>query len=432
MKERKPEILYSDPVKEIMGNPPRKIIRWGTTVLFSIFFLFIVFAWIIRYPDVIPAPVEITTLNPPVTLDARITGRIKYLYVKDRDTVKAGQIIAVMETTASIDEIKSLKKAVDTIRNPESLTPGLIPEFSALGELQGYYATFMKNLSDLNNYNINDFWGSKIAYLTQEIDGIQDYIRRLINKESLYSENQKLEARKYGRDSSLYSDNALALADLERSRQALLRINIELQQVRLDRSAKSIELSEKRQDLQDYRNNRVLDKEKLISILGESFLNLKAQLSIWENNYLLISQIDGVASFTKFWSANQSVIKDEPVINIVPLETGNFIGRVTLNMQRSGKVKPGQQVNIKLSGYPYLEFGIVRGVVKSISLVPSGDAGDAYIIEIGLPDGLSTLYGMNLNFTQNMKGTAEIITDDIRLLQKIINPFRYLILHNRR
>ena len=429
MKERRPEIIYSDPVKEIMGNPPRKIIRWGNTVLFSVFVLFIFFAWIIRYPDIIPSPVEITTLNPPVTLVSKISGRIKDLYVRDRDTVKAGQIVAVMETAALINEIKLLKQTVDTIRDPELFSPGLMPEFSGLGELQVYYANFMKNLADLNNYNRNDFYGSNITSLSREIEGIQEYIRRLVIKENLYSENQKLEAKKYSRDSSLYVLKTIAELDLERSRQALIRINIELQQVRLDHSQKSIELSEKNQLLQDYRNMRIGEKEKLVSVLGESFLNLKAQINIWENSYLLVSQIDGIASFTKFWSANQSVVKDEPVINIIPLETGNFIGRITLKMQRSGKVKPGQKVNIKLSGYPYLEYGIVRGIVRSKSLVPTGDA---YIIEIELPEGLSTLYGTKLDFTQNMQGTAEIITDDIRLLQKIINPFRYLILNNKR
>ena len=158
-------------------------------------------------------------------------------------------------------------------------------------------------------------------------------------------------------------------------------------------------------------------------------MNLKAQLKIWENNYLLISPIDGSVSFTRFWSINQSVIKDEPVMSIVPIDAGNYLGRINLKMQRSGKVKTGQLVNIKLSGYPYLEYGMVRGVVKSKSLVPTGDA---YIIEIELPDGLNTLYGKKLEFTQNMVGTAEIISEDLRLIQKIINPFRYLISKNKR
>jgi hypothetical protein len=98
-------------------------------------------------------------------------------------------------------------------------------------------------------------------------------------------------------------------------------------------------------------------------------------------------------------------------------------------MLRSGKVKPGQKVNIKLSGYPYLEYGMVRGVIKSKSLVASRDA---YIIEIDLPDGLTTLYGIKLDFAQNMQGTAEIITEDLRLLQKIVNPFRYMISRNKK
>lgn len=429
MKERKPEIVYSDPVKEIMGNPPGKILRWGNTVMFSVFVLFIFFAWLIRYPDIIPSPVEITTVNPPVTLVTKITGGIKYLYVKERETVKKGQLVAVMETTASIDEIELLKHTLDTISKPELLTTGLLPVFSELGELQEYFASFLKNLSDLNNNNINDFYGSKIASITEEINGIQEYINRLIVKERLYSDNQKLEAKKFKRDSALFAGKVIPESAIENSHQQLIRINIELQQVRLDHSAKSIELSERRQLLQDYKINRLEAGEKLVSILGESFLNLKAQIAIWENSYLLISPIDGIATFTKFWSANQSVVKDEPVVNIVPLETGKFIGRLNLKMQRSGKVKTGMQVNIKLSGYPYLEYGMVRGIVKSKSMVP---AGDAYIIEIDLPNSLTTLYGVKLDFTQNMQGTAEIVTKDTRLLQKIVNPFRYMISKNKR
>lgn len=35
-----------------------------------------------------------------------------------------------------------------------------------------------------------------------------------------------------------------------------------------------------------------------------------------------------------------------------------------------GKVQRGQEVNVKLNGFPYMEFGILKGLVKSISQVP--------------------------------------------------------------
>jgi hypothetical protein len=429
MKERKPEIKYSDPVNEILGNPPAGILRWGTTVMFSVFVFLIFFSWLIRYPDTIPSPVTITTFNPPVTLVSKVTGNIKHLYLREKDKVATGQLIAVMETTAKMSEIEMLQSTIDTIRVPALIQPVYLPLLSELGELQVYYAAFLKNLSDLNNYNKNDLFGGRIESLNVEISRIQDYIKKLIVKEKLVSENQKLEAGKYNRDSLLLISKSIAEADLERSHQALLRTSIELQQVRLDHSEKSIELAEKQQILNDYAISRVEEKDKLVSILDESFMNLKAQIGIWENTYLLKSPIDGTVTFTKFWNTNQSVVKDEAVVNIIPAEPGEFIGRINLKMQRSGKVKPGQTVNIKLSGYPYLEYGMVRGVVKSKSLVPSGDA---YIIEISLPDGLSTIYGIKLDFNQNMQGIAEVMTDNIRLLQKIVNPFRYLISRNKK
>jgi HlyD family secretion protein len=429
MKNQRPEILYSDPVREIMGKPPRRILRWGTTIMVFIFVFFIFFAWLIKYPDVIPAPVEITTTNPPVTLVTKVTGHIKSIFVKEREEVHTGQLVALMETTASIHEIELLKQTIDTIRNPELLSYRSLPMFSELGELQGFYGTFLKNLSDLNNYQINDFYGNKIASLTDEINGIQEFISKLSVKEKWYSENQRIETKKYNRDSALYAGKVIPESELEKSHQALLMVNIELQQARLDHSSKSIELAEKRQLLQDNRITQVEEKDKYVSVLRESFLNLNAQINLWENTYLLISPIDGIVSFTKFWSANQSVVKDEPVVSIVPLEAGNYLGRINLKMERSGKVKTGMLVNIKLSGYPYLEYGMVRGIVKSKSLVP---ASDAYVIEIELPAGLTTLYGTKLEFTQNMQGTAEIITENLRLLQKLVNPFRYMISKNRR
>jgi HlyD family secretion protein len=422
-------IVHKGPVSEIMGRPPGAVVRRGTAVIVSVFALMIVLAAVIKYPDIIPSPVEITTVNPPVTMVSKITGRIKDLYVSDKERVSSGTLLALMETTASVDEINRLALLTDSLKNPGSVTVAGLPVFSGLGEIQQYWSSFLKTLSDYESYVINDFYGFKISALSDEISGITDYMRQLKARQMLFTENQQIEYKRYRRDSLLRANEVYSENDLEKSRQSLIRLNIELQQVTLDYSARQIELAEKKQLLQDYRIMKVTEKEKYYSLLNESFLNLKAQLDIWKNNYLLISPVSGVVTFTKFWSENQSVTRDEPVLSIIPADPGEYIARINLKMGRSGKVREGQPVNIKLSGYPYLEYGMIRGVVRSKSLVPSGDA---YTIELSLPSGLTTLYGRKLELTHNMQGTAEIITDDLSLLGKIINPFRYLISKNKR
>ena len=74
-----------------------------------------------------------------------------------------------------------------------------------------------------------------------------------------------------------------------------------------------------------------------------------------------------------------------------------------------------------------MEFGMVKGKVKSISLAPNNDY---YTAEIELPNGLKTFYGIDLEFKQEMQGTAEIITEDIRLLERVIRPLRYILNKN--
>ncbi|MCU0455164.1 MAG: HlyD family secretion protein [Bacteroidales bacterium] len=420
--------VYSEQVNEIISAPPKRILRWGTSIIVGVFALMLLLAWLIRYPDIIPAPVEITTMNPPVTLTAKKTGRINILYVKEGQNVSTGSLLAVMETAASISEFHELRALTDTVKAPERLSPEGFPPFAGLGELQPLYAAFLKALTEFDTYVKNDLYGARIRSITREIEALTEYAARLKGKERLLAENMSLERKQFERDSGLYASKILSESDFEKSRQLFNARRLALQEVRLEQSAKSLELAEKNQVLQDYRLMREQERMKLGSALREAWQNLRAEMRIWEINYLLVSPVDGTVTFTKYWSENQSVTADEPVLTVIPSDAGEYIGRINLSMQRSGKVKAGSAASIKLSGYPYMEYGMVRGVVRSKSLVATGDY---YTIELELPDGLTTLYGEKLEFTQKMQGTAEIMTDRMRLLQKMINPFRHIITRNR-
>lgn len=430
MESKKPEIRYSDPVEEIMGNPPGKILRWGSLTIFIVFILFILFAWFIKYPDIIPSSVEITTENPPVTVFSRINGSIKQLMVSDKDRVAKDRVLAVMETAASYKEIEVLKRFADTASHLLSVQSNPAPELEELGELQGYYGTFRKALADYKNFLTNDYYRNKIQSTNAEIAGTNRSISNLRESERLNSENLEIDLRRFRRDSLLFAaDKTIPPSEFEKSRQALNRQKLELLDIRLQLSNKSVEQKNRYQSVKEYEIQRAEGIEKLRSAFDEAFSNLKSQIKMWDITYLLVSPIPGIVTFTKYWRENQSVTRDEPVMSVVPANPGKFIGRIYLKMQRSGKVKVHQKVNIKLSSYPYLEYGMVPGEVKTISLVPTGDA---YVIEIELPGGLKTLYNRQLDFNQNMQGTGEIITEDRRLLQKIIDPFKYLLSKNKR
>ena len=145
-------------------------------------------------------------------------------------------------------------------------------------------------------------------------------------------------------------------------------------------------------------------------------------------SYLVQSPIDGIVTFTNTREVNQNVTSGDVVMTVVPKRKSELIGTIVLPMQGAGKVKKGQQINIKFDNFPYMEYGIVKGQVKSISLVTTESN---YIVEVAFPNGLLTNYKKSLQFSQEMSGTAEIITDDLRLIERFLNPINSIIRNNQ-
>lgn len=79
---------------------------------------------------------------------------------------------------------------------------------------------------------------------------------------------------------------------------------------------------------------------------------------------------------------------------------------------------------IRFANYPDQEFGIVNGRVSVISLVP---AEDNYMVEITLPDGLVTNYGKTLPVSHEMKASAEIVTEELRLIERFFQPLKKIL-----
>ncbi len=72
----------SEPVQEILGSVPSWIIRWGTTLFFTIIILLLLGSWLFRYPEVVPnLDIEVMTAEPPAYVVASSTGKIEDFFI---------------------------------------------------------------------------------------------------------------------------------------------------------------------------------------------------------------------------------------------------------------------------------------------------------------------------------------------------------------
>ncbi len=434
MKKQTQEIRYSQPVEDIMNTPPGSLVRSGTVIVTTVIILLLLLSYFIKYPYIIRAEAVITTENPPANIVARVSGSIEELFVDDGDIVTPGTILGIMETTASYESIKWLSAMLDTLK-PDELPSSFIehefklPGNPVLGEVQDQYSAFRKTFFDYFNHVQIDYYGKKIEAVRDEVKSIEDYIRQLRQKEQISNSNLEVEKKKYLRDSLLNQQDILPDAELENSKQEYYSSRIDLVQVRLEAASRQIDMASKKQELQDLLALRDEERQKFKSVMEDQLLKLKTRLDWWIQNYLLVSPTRGKVTFTSFWSENQSVREGETVMTVVPGGDNEIIARIKIPMAGSGKVREGQDVNIQLDSYPYLEYGMVQGRIRSRSLVPQDNL---YVLDVELPDGLSTFYGKQLDFSQSMSGRAEIITEDMRLIDRLVYPFKYLVEKNRR
>jgi len=109
----------------------------------------------------------------------------------------------------------------------------------------------------------------------------------------------------------------------------------------------------------------------------------------------------------------------------MPNEKEGIIGRMNIPSANSGKVAIGNKVLIKLDNYQYQEFGIIEGKVKNVSIAPDKQGNyDVYII---LPKGLKTSYSKDIIFDKELKGNADIVTQDLRLIERFFYQIRKLL-----
>ena len=416
---------HSEEVEEIMSFIPNRVIRWGLTVIFGVFSALLIGSYCFKSPEIIRAPMILTKKNPPVSLISKSTGKIDRLFAVDGQIILEKGNIALINNPTDFAHYLILKKELaDCFRianwDDQVFAYDLSDQLT-LGELQQSYGPFLKSRNNFKHYLTQNYLPQKIGLIDKQIVKQEEYYQTLIRQREIQRNDLTLSQKSFTRDSTLYLKRTTSEAEYDKSRQVFLSKKsafVGFEAILRETESSILQMQSTRVELQ-MQHERELSEFRLA--LDESKQNLENAIHQWEERFLVASPVEGKLTFTSIWSVNQEVKTGELIATIIPIEESAIIAKAVIPPSGFGKVEVGQRVNLKLNGFPYMEFGMLKGRIKSISLVPDAKG---YVAEIALSDGMTSSYRENLKFIQQMDGTAEIITKEMRLITRLINPLR--------
>ncbi|WP_299768563.1 HlyD family efflux transporter periplasmic adaptor subunit [uncultured Dokdonia sp.] len=416
--------LRSEEVQEILTRAPNWMIRWGSALFLGLIILLLAISWFLEYPDIIPSQAIITTQVPPQKERAKSSGRFSAILVEDNQDVVRNQPLAIIENAANYKDIYTLKAALDTIslQNESFYFPYTkIPELS-LGNIETNYALFVNSyvLYELNK-EFQPFSNRAIANRIS----ISEQNRRLKFTESqrqLNKDELDLARKEKERYEELYSNGVIATSEVERRRIEFSQVernykNVEASISQLKEAISGAQSTAKGTEIDGAREERVL-----LNGVIQSLNVLKASIKDWELNFALTSKLDGKVSFLNFWSENQTVNAGDVVFTVIPNDGSEYVAKLKTPAQNSGKIKLGQEVIVRLENYPDTEFGTLEGRIEKISVI--ADEEGMYAIDVSLPETLVTTFDKEIDFQQEMRGTGDIITEDLRLIERFFYQLR--------
>lgn len=418
--------LHSEPVQDIIGRPPGWMVRSGITMIFIILALLLIGCYFIKYPEILSATIKINAYNLPAQVKARSTGRIDTLFVNDGDAVCTDQPLALIENTAKYSDVLFLKEALNDVSHDSAW---LCDRDLQLGDIQNSYLNYTQASHALSFFVGNDYLGELIKTKKDQAKVLRKTLKAYEDQLVINTRKLDVETEKYKIDSTLHARGIISKTSFNDSRSAYMQQQMSHQSYLIEIDNIRLNILQAEQNITEMEQQRAEQTNNLVIQLNVAREQLEANIRQWEQNYFLTSPINGMVAITKYWQRNQNITAGETMLTVIPQGSSSHFGKIYLSQQGAGKVQTGQKVNIKLDDYPYMEFGFVQVKLSGISMVPYEEAGigNVFLLEVEMPDSLTTQYGINIPYRPEMSGTAEIITKDLTVLDRLLNPIKAVV-----
>jgi multidrug resistance efflux pump len=409
-----------DEIQAMLGKNPGCWVMYSIPMFVGLTLLLLGLSWFVQYPDVVAVPVTLTSEHPPVRILSRSAGKLSALRVQEGDLVQAGQVLAELESGATGTSVASLKvylQQLEAAGTPEGMLALSMPPGLNLGMLQNTFSALLHAQKSLQIELQQDIIFIQISALENEKKETQTLIESLQRQADILKQDFALAENNLNRQRQLADQNLISVQEFEKTNSTYLREKQQLENFTSNISSQRVkirQLETQQTHLSHGRRQEVLMQWAAIRQIA---LNLLGEINQWELLYLIKAPIAGRVVLSVSLTEQQFIQSEQELFSILSSdETGRVMALATLPQAGAGKVEPGQQVKIRLDGFPYQEFGVIEGIVHSIAPVATDNN---YLVRINLPAGMQSSMHQTIPYKPEARGVGNIITKKRTLLERV-------------
>jgi HlyD family secretion protein len=411
--------LRSEAMSELISHKPGFLGRWALLIFLFILILLFSATWFIHYPDIVTAKATLVATNAPKEIITKQDGRVVKLFIKNNEQVSEGAILGFLESNAKHEQVLLLGNYLNTTlndlqkNNTQHIISRFTTGFDALGELQQGYQQFITAYQQFTSYLQDGFYLKKKKVLAEDLSYLEKNHAIILEQKELMLKDLHLSEESYQANESLLKSKVISKQDDRNEQSKLLGKQLSIPQVNASLLNNETQQRDKTKEIDELEHT--ISQQKII--FQQSVQTLQSLVNDWIKKYVLLSPVTGKLSYIVPIQENQ-FLKAGKLLGFVNPPDTKFYAEVNLPQNNFGKTDTGQQVQLRFDAYPYQEFGYVKGRLGYITDFAT-DSG--FLAHIQLPNGLFTNQRKTLHYRDGLKAEAQIITKDMRLMQRFYN-----------
>jgi HlyD family type I secretion membrane fusion protein len=414
-----------------------RLITSGGAVLIIIFSAAAILSTILSYNVTVKASATIRPVGELRLVQAAIEGVIRNITVKENQIVKKGEALAYIDDSQLQTRKNQLQGNIEESRLQLAKIEAQINSLNL--QVQAETKLIDRSVASAE---------AEFRLQTRNYQDKKSTVQGAVEQAEASLSLAQDEMQRY---QQLASSGAIALLQVRQKEQAfqVARIQLKQAQTSLNPSNAEIAIANEKIAQEKARGLATIatlkkEQENLQSRQIEAQNKLKNDIKSLQQTYIELSKTiirspsDGTILRLELRNTGQVVQPGEAIAQITPGGAG-LIVKAYVAGQNIDKVKPGQQVQMRVSACPYSEYGTLKGVVKAVAsdALPSADKSASNQTNISaLPLSYEVIIQPQTQFVgvsqricqlkAGMESQADIISRRETVMQFILRKFKIL------